>query len=120
MYKHGSSDEIEIFHHPGCHITKSALAYAKAMVSKVVEYEFGNHQLTATQWGNLLSKLNLSPLEIIDSNSAYYKEHLNGMDFDDYGWITVLIKDPHLIKGPIAVRGDKAVLMRSATDIHNL
>lgn len=121
MYKHSSStDEIEIYHNPGCSKTKSAVAYAKSIVSNVVEYEYARHQTTATQWRTLLTKLDMAPRDLIDEQSEYYKEHLDGMDFDDAGWITVLIKDPQVIRGPIAVRGDRAIFLENAADIRQL
>ncbi|MCB9246413.1 MAG: hypothetical protein H6606_08275 [Flavobacteriales bacterium] len=121
MYAHGTnSDVIEIYHNPGCSKTKSAVAYARSMVNNVMEYEYAKHQTTATQWRDLLSKLGKSPRELIDEDSEYYRDHLEGKDFDDSGWIMVLIKDPQVIRGPIAVRGDRAVFLESAADIRQL
>jgi arsenate reductase-like glutaredoxin family protein len=51
--------------------------------------------------------------------------HAQGMSphirtFDEKDWLTVIANNPDLIKAPIAVRGRRAILCSSPTDIYKL
>ncbi len=50
----------------------------------------------------------------------YYQQNIRGKTFNEQDWINVIMHNPALLKAPIAIRGNKAVLCNSATDIYKL
>jgi hypothetical protein len=50
----------------------------------------------------------------------YYQENLRGRDLDSEGWLQVLAHNPGLLKAPIALHGDRAVLCEPASLINTI
>ena len=62
--------------------------------------------------------LGLRPKDILDKSQVYYQENLRGREFQDEDWLNVLINNPSLIRSPIAVRGEQAMMLDNPTDIY--
>jgi len=121
MHKNtSSSSEIQIFHNPNCSKAKKVLAYAKSISNAVNTVDLSITRGTGTLWENLLTKLKKSPKQLLDKSSPYYQENIRGRNFEDRDWINVLIKSPELIRGPIVVRGSKALILDNPTDIYKM
>ena len=68
----------------------------------------------------MLDMLNLHPKEIMNKANPYYQNHIRGREFDDESWLKILIRNTHLIKAPIAIKGNRAVLCINPTDVYKL
>lgn len=113
-------NEILIYYDRNSSRAKKVLAYARAITPHVNEVEYHKTQFTATMWRQLLNRLSLEPKSLLNKANPYYQLNLRGRDFDDEGWLNILIKNPDLIKAPIVVKGDRAILCNSPTDILKL
>ncbi len=56
----------------------------------------------------------------MDKSHPYYQKNIRGRAFNDQDWLNVIMHNPSLLRAPIAIRGNKAVLCSSATDIYKL
>ena len=81
---------------------------AQSMDVFVKEMEFKD--ITPTMWQTLLEWLEVEPIELFDENHSDYTEKIEGKDYDNNGWTTILTNDYGLIKYPIAAINHKAVL----------
>ena len=113
-------DEISILHNPNCSKAKKALAYAKSITKKVASYEFSHSKTTPTQWRHIFSALGKGPKEILDKSLPYYQENIRGREFEEEDWLHVVIKNPQLIRSPIAMRAGRALILDNPTDIYQL
>ena len=68
----------------------------------------------------ILRSLDVHPKDLLNKAHPYYQENIRGREFDEEDWLTVLAKNPELIKAPIAVRGRRAILCNNPTDIYKL
>jgi arsenate reductase len=59
-----------------------------------------------------LTKLGISPLQLIRKGEAIWKENFKGKELSDDELIKAMITHPKLIERPIVVKGQKAVLGR--------
>ena len=96
---------------------KKVLAYAQSRRKKVREMDWGKNKFTTTFWKGVLNKLGKSPKELLDKSKPYYQEHLRGKDFNDEDWLNILSKTPELLRGPIIIEGQNAILCDNANDI---
>ena len=99
---------------------RKALAYAYSLSTKVNRQDVSEVSLSSTFVRQVLKQLNLRPKDLLNRAHPYYQQHLRGRDLDTEGWLHVLTHNPGLLKAPIALHGDKAVLCEPASLIYQL
>jgi arsenate reductase len=112
--------EITLYYNPGCSKAKKAIAYAHSIANSVFAVEYRSSARTGTIWENVLKQLKLTPKELMDKSKPYYQQNIRGRDFDERDWLSVLMMNPDLIRSPIAIRGNKAMILDNPTDIYKL
>ncbi len=112
--------EILIYYNPESSNDKKTVAHAQSLAPHVKTYSFDKAPSTGTSWQQIINRLNLRPKDLLNRAHPYYQAHIRGRDFDEEGWLNVIKHNPALIKAPIAIKGNKAVLCTSATDIYKL
>lgn len=99
---------------------RKALAYAYTLAPKVNKQDVSEVKLSTTFVRQVLKQLNLRPKDLLNRAHPYYQQHLRGCDFNTEGWLEVLAHNPGLLKAPIALQGDKAVMCEPASLICTL
>ena len=99
---------------------RKALAFAYSLAPKVNKQDVSEVSLSTTFVRQVLKQLNLRPKDLLNRAHPYYQENLRGRDLDSEGWLQVLTHNPALLKAPIALQGDKAVLCEPASLIYTL
>jgi len=112
--------EIRLYYHADASASKKTLAYAKSMSAHVSSYDLKHVPSTGTVWQTIIDKLKIHPKELLNKAHPDYQSLIRGHDFEDSGWLNVLIRNPHLIIAPIAIRGNHAILCKRPTDIYRL
>jgi arsenate reductase len=121
MHKTTSSNaEIQLYLLDDCSKSKKVLAYAKSITSNVNAISLAKTKGTGTLWQNILSKLNKSPKQLLDKSKPYYQANIRGRDFEDRDWTYLLMNNPELVRSPIAIRGNKAIILDNPTDIYKI
>lgn len=121
MHKSTSNNaEIQLYYKDDCSKSKKAIAYAKSISNNVNAINISLTTSTGTVWQNILGKLAKSPKQLMDKSKPYYQANIKGRDFEDRDWTFLLMNNPDLLKSPIAVRGNKAMLINTPTDIFKL
>jgi len=112
--------EILIYYNPASVSDRRMIAHAQGMSSHIRAYSHANSPSTGTSWQMILRSLDVHPKDLLNKAHPYYQENIRGREFDEEDWLTVLANNPDLIKSPIAVRGRRAILCNSPTDIYKL
>ena len=112
--------EIQIYYNPENSSDRRCIAHARSLAAHVKTYSFDQTPSTSTSWRQILKSLDVHPKELLDKSHPYYQEHIRGREFTMNGWLDILMRNPYLLKAPIALRGDKAVLCCQPTDIYRL
>jgi arsenate reductase (glutaredoxin) len=110
-------NELLVYYDRDSDLAKKVLAYARTITRHINEVEIRKTPLTSTMWRQLIEQLGLRPKDLLNKAHPYYQDQVKGRDFDDEGWLNVLIRNPHLVKAPIAVKGRRVMLVESPTDI---
>ena len=110
--------EILVYYDPASPIGKKTLAHAYAVSTKVNDVEYHKTRFTTTIWKQVLSMLKMQPKQLLNKSHPYYQKHIRGREFDDEGWLNILIRNPDLIIAPIAISGNRAILCKNPMDIY--
>jgi len=112
--------ELFFYHSPTQPIDKQTMAYAKTLAKYVNAVDVSKEKLTPTRWNTLLMKLNLRAKDLLNRAHPEYQDRIAGKNWDEESWLNILVVSPHLIKAPIAVYRNSAILCNTPTDILKL
>ena len=113
-------NELFFYYDITCSKCKKTKAFAYSITPHVNEVTFQKAKLTTTQWRDLLDMLQMEPKDLFNKANPEYQEKIARHDYDEEGWLNILSKYPHLIKGPIAVMNGKALLCLTPKDIYKI
>ncbi len=113
--------EIQIYYNPESRTHRSTLAHAKSVAKYIKSYAFHQTPSTGTSWQQILKALDLDdPKMLLNKADPYYQNNLRGREFDEESWIKIIQNNSNLIKAPIAMRGNRAIICKTPTDILKL
>jgi len=112
--------EILIIYNPESSSDRRTVAHAQSLSKHVRSLPFDTNPATSTHFSTIIDMLGVHPKEMLNKADPYYQENIRGREFDDEDWLNVLLRNPRLLKSPIAVRGKRAILCNTPTDIYKL
>lgn len=112
--------EILLYYNPNSTADRKTVAHAKSTGLKIKSFHHDQAPSTTTSWKTIIENLGVHPKELLNKADPYYQSNIRGKEFDDEDWLNVLKNNPSLIKSPIAVSGNKAILCQTPTDIYKL
>jgi len=112
--------EILIYFNPESSNDRKTVAHAQSLAPFIRTYAFLQAPSTGTSWQQILKALDIHPKDLLNKSHPYYQQNIRGKTFGEEDWLNVIIHNPSLLKAPIAIRGNKAVLCSNATDIYKL
>lgn len=113
-------NELFLYFNPRQPVDRQMRAYAKSITNHVNEINIEKEKITNTGWRTILDKLNLRAKELMNRAHPDYQRLIAGKTWDEEGWLTILTNNPHLLKAPIAIKKEKAVLCLSPNQILGL
>lgn len=115
-----SKRQITIYFNPESIIAEKTLDFANAQGLPILEIDIIKNPPTGTQLGELSDRLNLKIKELVDLEHELCKSFSEKSEFSSDDWIKMIRKNPEIMKQPIALRGDKTVIVKIPTDILKL
>ncbi|WP_211361152.1 arsenate reductase family protein [Maribacter flavus] len=108
--------QITLYYSSENTIGKQIHAYVQSSKKKNLAVDISKTEVTGTQWVELADGLNK---DIKDLIAMDHPDFLNvygeqGQDLDENDCIKILQKEPHLLKHPIAVNGEKYIVLDNA------
>jgi arsenate reductase (glutaredoxin) len=101
----------KIYHNTRCKKSRGGLKYLeeKGIKPEIIEY-LKDEPFTEKSLSDVIQKLGIKPQDLIRTQEAIYKQNYKGKDFTDQEWIKILVENPKLIRRPIIIKGDQAVV----------
>ena len=106
--------EILLYYNPDSSGDRKTVAHAQSLSPHIKAFAYRSAPSTGMSWQFILSSLGIDPKDLLNKAHPYYRTHIKGRDFDGESWIKVIKYNP------IAVRGQKAIVCLSPTDILRL
>lgn len=112
-----SERQITLFYSSKSIRAKQTLVYAKAEGLPIQQFDILKRKLTGTQIVELAARLNIEVADLVNQEHPQYKKRFEEHDFSTDDWIKMIQHYPDIMKQPIALRGDIAILVETPTDI---
>jgi len=110
--------ELYLIYNPDTELGRKVRALAPSISSVVHEIDVRSKWVTPFRWKEIVNLLDLSSVkELINTSHPDYEKALGGKDFSERDLLEILYQDPQLVKGPIGVLRDRAVLCNNSADI---
>ncbi len=113
-------DELLIYYDNKSSLHKKTRALAYSITNHVHEVDFDHYKLTKLMWGEILILLGLQAKQLLNKSDPKYQTLIARHDFEEDAWLEILVKNPDLIKAPVAIFNGKAVLCENPKDIYKL
>ncbi|WP_075341372.1 arsenate reductase (glutaredoxin) [Tenacibaculum agarivorans] len=108
---------IKIYHNPRCSKSRQGLAILEESKKEFTVIKYLDENLNEIELSEIISLLQISPIDLVRKNEKIWKEQYKGKDLNDSEIITAMVENPKLIERPIVVNGKKAVIGRPPEDI---
>ncbi len=112
--------EILIYYNSESSSDKKTLAYAQTISKHVRSFDYRHAPSTSTSWEMVFEAIDQDPKRLFNKAHPDYQATIKGKEFDNFDWINIIKRNPHLMKSPIAIRGDRAIVVHTPTDILRL
>lgn len=112
--------EILLYYNEENSSDRKTLAMARSISPHIKSYDFKKSANSTTGWQQILNHLNIDPKLLLNKAHPEYQKNLRGRDFGMEDWINILSNNPHLMKAPIAIKGNQVILIGTPTDIYRL
>lgn len=111
---------ITIYHNPRCSKSRQSIAFMEqeGVAYKIIKYLVAD--LTETDLKVILQKLNYTPLQLVRTKDALWKDVFEQHNLNDDQIIEAMVKNPQLIERPIIVNGSRAIIARPTEKISEL
>lgn len=103
---------IQIYHNPRCRKSREGLAILKASGKDFEIVKYLEVTPSEETLGEIIQKLGISPIALIRTNEAIWKEHYKGKVLSDQAIIKAMVSNPKLIERPIVIHDKRAVIGR--------
>ncbi|HSM63964.1 MAG TPA: hypothetical protein VK833_08515 [Gillisia sp.] len=112
-----SRRQITLFYNSNSIRAKKTIALARAEGLPVQEVDILKTKLTGTQIVELADKLSLKVFELVNQEHPAYHSLTEPHDFSTDDWIKTIQHNPQIMKQPIALKGNRSILIETPTDI---
>jgi arsenate reductase len=111
---------IKIYHNPRCGKSREGLAILENSGHKFEIIKYLEEVPSKKELESILKIIGISPMELVRTNEAIWKEKYKGKSMTDDELIAVMIQNPKLIERPIVIRDQKGVIGRPPEKIKDL
>ena len=114
--------KIEIYHNPRWSKSRESVKILKKINKPFTIIEYLKDGLNKQNLNDVLSKLNLDPIQIIRINDKKFKElHLTEADLTNKNkLLDILIENPIILERPIIINNNKGIIGRPPENIYKI
>lgn len=112
-----SDRQITLYYIAESSRAKQTLAFAKSEGLQMLEVDILKTPLTGTQIAELADRLGLEIKDLVNQEHPSYTSKFVHHSFSSDDWIKMIRQNPEIMKQPIALRGNKTILVETPSDI---
>lgn len=111
---------ITIYHNPRCSKSRECTLFFETSGRDVAIVNYMKTPFTITSLSELITLLDVNPIELVRTNEKIWKESYKGKKLSDAAIIKAMVSEPKLIQRPIVVHGKKAVIARPLDRVNEI
>lgn len=113
--------QITFIFDPSTKLGRECQAYAVSSEAKILAIDLTKTKIADTEWVEIAERIGKTVPELIaKDHPAFTNLYGEGIELDNTDALKVLNKNPETLVYPIAIRGDKAVMAHTFSDILKL
>ena len=101
---------MKVYHNPRCSKSRAGLKYLAEKGYDIELKKYMTEGLTETELREVIQKTGEKPFDLVRTQEKLFKTEFKDKEFTDDEWIKILVENPRLLKRPIVINGEKAVL----------
>ena len=103
---------IKIYHNNRCRKSREGLQMVQESNQPYVILDYISDPLTANELKEIITILNIAPIDLIRKNESVWKSDFKGKKLSDQQLIDAMAAHPKLIERPIIIHNNKGVIGR--------
>lgn len=103
---------IKIYHNNRCSKSRCGLEILEQSGKPFEVVKYLDDTLSVKALKEIISLLNIKPIDLVRKNEAIWKENFKNKPLDDDSIINAMVKFPKLIERPIVINDNKATIGR--------
>ena len=111
---------ITIYHNTRCKKSREGLQLVENSGKEFQVREYLKEPLSEKELKALLTKLNMTAIQLVRKNEKIWKENFKDRDLSENELVRIMVENPKLIERPIVENETKAVVGRPAQEINNV
>ncbi|MBC8769981.1 arsenate reductase (glutaredoxin) [Arenibacter sp. BSSL-BM3] len=111
---------IKIYHNPRCGKSREGLAILENSGKEFEIIKYLENVPTKKELESILKILGISPMDLVRTNEAVWKEKYKGKSLTDDEIVVAMIENPKLIERPIVIQNTQGVIGRPPEKIKDL
>ena len=111
---------IKIYHNPRCTKSRQGIAFLEENNKEFQVVKYLENPLSKEQLTEIISILNIKPIELVRKTEKVWKELFKGKELSDNQIIEAMVNHPKLIERPIAIHGNKGAIGRPTEEIASI
>jgi polyphosphate kinase len=111
---------MKIYHNPRCSKSRAGLQYLEEKGYDIEIKKYLTEGLSETELKDIIAKTGKKPQFFVRIHEKEYINNYQGKEFNDDEWIKILVENPRLLRRPIVVNGNKAVLANPPENIEEI
>ena len=108
---------MRIYHNASCTKSRETLELIKDKVKEIEIIEYLKNPMKFEELELILSKLSISPIDLVRKKEKIWKENFNNKKLNDNEIIQIMIDNPIIIERPIVINGMKAIIGRPPENV---
>ena len=108
---------MRIYHNPRCSKSREALKLIKEKSKEIEIIEYLKNPMTFEDLEFILSKLSISPIDLVRKKERIWKENFNEKKLKGNEIIQIMVENPRIIERPIVINGMKAIIGRPPENV---
>lgn len=114
---HYKKSELTIIYNGKRELDKKTLAIAQGISKQINKQDLNAVTVSSTLFRMAVEKLGVKAKDIMDKSNPLYQQNIRGMDPDVDSAFHMIANNPELLRCPIALYKDKAVVCNTPTDL---
>lgn len=115
-----SERQITIYYNSSSVRAEQAIALAQSEGIAIALVDMLKTPITGTQLVELAKGLGLTVADLVNQNHNAYSGKFEPHELSTDDWIKMIKHNPEIMKQPIAIKGDRMILIETPTDILKL
>ena len=115
-----NKNELTLLYNKNKSLDRKALAMAHTLGVRINMQELSTVRLSESLFIKFLDQLGVDAKGIVNKSIPYYQKELRGKEFNSSEWYEIIRHMPSLLKSPLAMYKDKAIICQSPNDMLRL